>query len=365
MDYTRRSIFVVDDEEAIRKVLNTHLTKEGYNVIQCSGGSEVFNLLENNSFELVISDIRMPEVDGVKILEFIKQRFDTVPVIMLTGLTDITIAVDVMKKGAFDYIMKPVKKEDLLYTIQRAFIHRDLLERNRELERENREYRMFLEKRVEERTEELNIKAEELQAAYGMLKAMNINFANALAETIEAKDRHTSGHCSRMRNLCVRLGKLLGLKSEEIEILEYASLLHDLGKVSVNELILNKEGPLNEEEFMSVKRHSEVGEKILNDIPLMKQVAIVIGAHHENFDGSGYPRGLKGSEIPLIARIIAVADTFDAMSSDRPYRKGLSLEFVIGELKRVSGAQLDPQIVEVFLENKEYILNNSNDGEFP
>jgi response regulator RpfG family c-di-GMP phosphodiesterase len=362
MEYTQRSIFVVDDEEAIRKVLNTHLTKEGYNVIQCSGGREVFNLLENNSFELVISDIRMPEVDGVKILEFIKERFDTVPVIMLTGLTDITIAVDVMKKGAFDYIIKPVKKEDLLYTIQRAFIHRDLLERNRELERENREYRMFLEKRVEERTEELNIKAEELQAAYGMLKAMNINFANALAETIEAKDRHTSGHCGRMRNLCVRLGKLLGLKPEEIEILEYASLLHDLGKVSVNELILNKGGPLNEEEFMSVKRHSEVGEKILKDIPLMKQVAIVIGAHHENFDGSGYPRGLKGSEIPIIARIIAVADTFDAMSSDRPYRKGLSLEFVIGELKRVSGTQLDPQIVEVFVENKESLLNNSSDG---
>ncbi len=362
MECTQRSIFVVDDEEAIRKVLKTHLTKEGYNVIQCSGGREVFNMLENNSFELVISDIRMPEVDGVKILEFIKQRFDTVPVIMLTGLTDVTIAVDVMKKGAFDYIIKPVKKEDLLYTIQRAFIHRDLLERNKELERENREYRIFLEKKVEERTAELNTKAEELRAAYGTLKTMNINFVNVLAETIEAKDSHTSGHCTRMRNLCIRMGKLLGLKSEEMEILEYASLLHDLGKVSVNELILNKGGPLNEEEFMSVKRHSEVGEKILKDIPLMKQVAIVIGAHHENFDGSGYPRGLKGPEIPLIARIIAVADTFDAMSSDRPYRKGLSLEFVIGELKRVSGTQLDPQIVDIFVKNKESLFNNSSDG---
>jgi HD-GYP domain-containing protein (c-di-GMP phosphodiesterase class II) len=156
----------------------------------------------------------------------------------------------------------------------------------------------------------------------------------------------------------------LGLKPEEMEILEYASLLHDLGKVSINELILNKIGPLNEEEFLSMKRHSEIGERILKDIPLMKEVAIVIGAHHENFDGSGYPRGLKGSEIPLIARIIAVADTFDAMSSDRPYRKGLSLELVINELERVSGTQLDPQVVEVFIKNKEYLLSAGNKDQF-
>ena len=351
MEERVRNIFVIDDEEPIRKVLNTHLSREGFNVIQSSGGLKVFDHLSVSSFDLVICDITMPEVSGIKILEFVREAFPLAPIVMLTGLTDISIAIDVMKKGAFDYVMKPVGKDELMNVIRRGLVHRDLLVRNKELELENRQYQIFLEQKVRERTKELNSKAMELQKAYGLLKSMNIQFVNVLAETIEAKDRHTRGHCNRMRSICVELGRLSGLTPDELEVLEYASLLHDLGKIGVNEAILNKEGPLTAEECARIKEHAEIGEKILLGIPMMEFVATIIGSHHENFDGSGYPRRKKGSDIPLEARIIAVADIYDAMRSDRPYRKGLPIEVILNEMRRVSGTQLDPALVDLFIEN--------------
>ena len=360
----QRCIFIIDDEEPIRKVLNTHLTKEGYRVIQSHGGREVFEQLKSKPYELLICDIMMPEVDGIEILDYVKKNSDITPVVMLTGLTDINVAVDVMKKGAFDYVMKPVKKMDLLETVKRAIVHRDLLVRNRQLELENREYQLFLEQKVHERTKELSVKSGELEMAYSQLKTMNIQFVNVLAETIEAKDRHTRGHCNRMRYLCVELGKLAGLTEEQQEFLEYASVLHDIGKIGVNEAILNKEGPLTEVESSHIKGHPEIGEKILQGIPFMERVAEIIVAHHENYDGSGYPRGLKGVEIPVCARIISVADLYDAMSSDRPYRKGLSQEVIFEEMRRVAGRQLDPDIVRVFTENKDRIFKEDKSLSF-
>ncbi|MCC6502242.1 MAG: HD domain-containing protein, partial [Deltaproteobacteria bacterium] len=150
------------------------------------------------------------------------------------------------------------------------------------------------------------------------------------------------------------LGRLSGLTPDELEVLEYASLLHDLGKIGVNEAILNKEGPLTAEECARIKEHADIGEKILQGIPMMEFVATIIGAHHENFDGSGYPRRKKGSDIPVEARIIAVADIFDAMKSDRPYRKGLPIDVILGEMRRVAGTQLDPELVALFIENAVY-----------
>ncbi|MBI5469235.1 MAG: response regulator [Deltaproteobacteria bacterium] len=353
-----RSIFIIDDEEPVRKVLNTHLVKEGYNVIQSRGGKGIFELLRASPFDILICDIRMPEVDGINILEFVRENFGASPVIMLTGLTDAAVAVDAMKKGAFDYIMKPVKKDDLMASIQKALMHRDLLVRNRQLELENRDYQMSLVQKVEERTKELNAKTMELESAYALLKTMNIQFINVLAETIEAKDLHTRGHCNRMRFLCVELGRLLNLSTADLEILEVASLLHDLGKVSVNEAVLNKPGLLTDEERRHMQGHAETGGKILSGIPLMEMVAGIIAAHHENFDGSGYPAGLKGEGIPLHSRIIAVADMCDAMASDRPYRKGRPPEAILEELKRAAGTQLDPHIARLFIENKLYLYKD-------
>jgi putative two-component system response regulator len=351
----KRSIFIVDDEAPIRKVLKTHLTREGYDVIESSGGNKVFDHLHSNKFDLVISDIRMPEVDGSEILDHVTKEYKTTPIIMLTGLTDINTAIDIMRRGAFDYITKPVKKAELMSTIDKALTHKDLLERNEELERQNKDYQLYLEDKVKERTKELTERSHELKDAYKLLKEINIQFVQTMAEAIEAKDEYTRGHCDRMRIQCLRIGELMGLSVEDLETLEYATILHDLGKIGVKETILNKPGKLTEEEFAEIREHPAKGEKILEGITHMSTAAKIVGSHHENFDGSGYPNGIKGEEIPLSSRIIAVADIFDAMYSSRPYRKKLTLDAVLDEIRKVSGKQLDPDIVEVFLNEKVYL----------
>jgi putative two-component system response regulator len=360
----KRTILVIDDEEAIRKILNIHLSKEGYDVIQSPGGKDVFKTLEMSTFDLVICDFRMPDVDGLTILRHIRgsANYDTVPVIMLTGLVDVTIAVDVMRSGAFDYILKPVKKERLITTLHRAVIHKTLLEKNKRLEQENREYHLSLEEKVRERTEELKTKNVALEDAFAKLKNLNFQFVNVLAQTIEAKDKFTFGHCDRMRDICFQVAIFLNLPLEELETLLFAALLHDFGKIRIPEALLNKNGRLTEEEFNLVKTHAQIGEKILEAIPPLSHIADIIGAHHENYDGTGYPKGLKQEEIPLLARIISLVDTFDAMISDRPYRKGQPLENVLEELKKVAGAQLDPQLVSMFIDNKLYMSDGGVDA---
>ncbi len=352
-------ILIIDDEEAVRKVLKTHLTREGYKVVTSSGGSDVLGDIRQSRAEIIICDIKMPEVSGLKILDYMRLHMKTVPVVMLTGLTDVSMAIDVMKRGAFDYLMKPVTKTDLLSVVCKAFARRELLLENRRLAREVKRYQILLEKKISDSAEDLGNRSVELMKAYGTLKSMNFRFVNVLAETIEAKDRHTRGHCNRMRQLCVELGKIIGLEKKHLELLEYASMLHDIGKIGVNEVVLNKNGPLNDEEKEHVKIHPEIGKKILKGIPLMESVADIIVSHHENFDGSGYPRGLKGDAIPLGARIISAADVYDAMSNDRPYRKGIKREDIVKEMKRVSGTQLDPEIVEIFLDNMDTIIHKS------
>ncbi len=350
-------ILVIDDEEAVRKVLKTHLLKEGYHVEVSEGGSGVFAVLKQSRADILICDIKMPGITGLEILDFVRLHMKTLPVIMLTGLTDLSMAVEVMKRGAFDYVMKPVTKETLVGVVCKAFAQRELLLENRRLERQNRRYQILLEQKIRDNAEDLGNRSVELMKAYGMLKSMNFRFVNVLAETIEAKDRHTRGHCNRMRRLCVQLGRIIGLDKKQLELIEYASMLHDIGKIGVNEHVLNKRGPLNKEEKEHVRIHPELGKKILKGIPLMESVAEIVVSHHENYDGSGYPRGLKGDEIPLGARIISAADLYDAMSNDRPYRKGIGRERIIDEMRRVSGTQLDPKIVEIFLENMDDIID--------
>ena len=352
MQEHRRSIFIVDGEEPIRKALKNHLTEEGYRVIQSPGGSGLIEKLKGSSYELLICDIET--VDGVDLLEFSREHVDSVPVIMLTGDSDTSGAATVVKKGAFDCITKPLKKENLLETIRKAFDFRDLLLRNRRLEVELQSLKMAFELKVAERTRELSERVEKLSAAFSETKSANIQFVNILAETIESNDRFTAGHCNRMRFLSVELGRHVGLTPEEMEVLEYASLLHDLGNIKISETILNKNGPLTAPECFEIRRHPTIGERMLRVIPLMERVARVIASHHESYDGTGYPKGLKGADIPIMSRIIAVADAFDAMSSDRPYRKGLELEVVLGELTRAAGTQFDPELVKIFIEKKVY-----------
>ena len=329
--------------------LKGHLTNEGYRVIQSPGGSGLIEKLNESSYELLICD--METVDGVDLPEFSAEDIDSAPVIMLTEEKD---APDAVKLGAFDCITKPLRKENLLESIRKAFDWRDLLLRNRRLEEEKQSLKIAFEFKLTERTAELTELVARLTADYRSAKSANIQFVNVLAETIESNDRFTAGHCNRMRFLCVELGRHLRLSPEEMEVLEYASLLHDLGNMDISKTILNKNGPLTGAECSEIRRHPTIGERMLRVIPLMEQVAEVIASHHESYDGSGYPKGLKGDEIPLLSRIIMVADAFDAMSSDRPYRKGLELEVVLGELARAAGTQFDPKLVKLFIDKKVY-----------
>jgi putative two-component system response regulator len=359
---TNRTILAIDDDAAIHKILDIHLSSAGYEVIHTTGGKDVFYFLEENSYDLVFCDIKMPEVDGLKVLEYVRKKSEHIPIIMLTGLVDVTLAVEIMKMGAFDYLIKPILKENLLKTVRNALTQSDLAEKNRKLEVENEKYRLSLEEKVKERTEQLAKANAEITSAYAELKSLNMQFALVLAETIEAKDQLTFGHCSRMVHLCSQVGKFLGLSETELEMLEYASLMHDIGKVTISDAILNKPGSLTSVEYENMKGHAVMGEKILGRIKPLQALAKLIGAHHEKYDGTGYPNGLKGEEIPLVARIISLVDTFDAMYADRAYRKGLPINVVLEELEKMSGTQLDPKLVEILIENKLYVLDETSVG---
>ncbi len=354
---SRRTVFIIDDEEMIRKVVSIHLHKADYNVIQSSGGADIFDELQNNDFEVVICDVSMPDVDGIKILKYIIDHFNDIPVLMLTGLVDINIAIDAMKIGASDFLLKPVKREQLCIAIQNAFQKRDLILRNKQLEKENMEYQLFLEKKVTERTKEIHEKAIELEKANNTLKSMNFQMVKVLAEAIEAKDKYTRGHCDRMRSICLILGKSLNLTSLEMTDIEYSAILHDLGKIGIVDSILNKVDTLTKEEFDIIKEHPLIGEKILSEIETLQNVSKIIKHHHENWDGSGYPDGLKGEEIPLLSRIVTVADVFDALTSNRPYRKAISADEALLEIEDIAGIKLDRTIVRFLLDKKDHLCS--------
>jgi len=352
-----QKVFIIDDDPAIRKVLTLNLESAGFSVIAFSSGVEAI-FFTRNSVEIpgcILLDIKMPGIPGTEVLTIFKRELPLVPVIMLTALTNLEIAIDTMRKGAFDYIVKPVRKVHLVETIKKALHYRDILLQNKRLEQENREYQRSLEVKVAERTEEL-IKA------YKKLKQTNLETVKMLAETIEAKDRYTRGHCNRVRILSSEIAKYSGMKKENIEILEYGALLHDIGKIGIIESLLNKNESLTEEERKSFQLHTIIGENILKKVEFFRPCLGIIRNHHEWYNGQGYPDGYKKEEIPFSARIVAISDAFDAMTSTRPYRKALSLEYAIDELKKGKGKQFDPALVDIFLEKEIYscifILNN-------
>ncbi len=342
-------ILIVDDDPAIRKVLGISLENSGFEVISSEGGPEALSLLQEGKTEpdCILLDIRMPGLSGIEVLTRIKEEFPLISVIMLTAQTDLEVAIDTMRKGAFDYIVKPVRKLHLVETIKKALRYRQIQLENERLARENLEYQKSLERKVEERTVELI-------DAYKKLKKTNLETVKILAETIEAKDPYTRGHCNRVRILSAHLAHHIGMIKEDIEVLEYGALLHDIGKIGITESLLHKKTSLTEEERGSFELHTIIGENILKTVEFFKPCLFIVRNHHEWYNGNGYPDGIKGDEIGLSARIVATADAFDAMTSTRPYRKALSLGIAISELQKGKGLQFDPNLVNTFIENELY-----------
>jgi putative nucleotidyltransferase with HDIG domain len=328
-------ILVVDDEEAIREVVTTLLEAQGYSCSQASNGKVAVQFLNGKSPDLILSDMVMPEMDGMKLLEWTRNHDKDIPVIMVTAMHDLSTALEAIRRGAYDYILKPFEKDQLFLGVRRALEHRRLLV-------ENHRYQQELERLVEDRTAQLRGALEQLEQSYD-------DTLEALGGALDLRDAETEGHCKRVTAFSMAICKKLHVESEKLPEIARGAFLHDIGKMAIPDNILRKPGPLSPDEQEVMRTHCKVGHEMLSRVPFLRGVAGIVLAHQERFDGTGYPRGLKGEDIPLGARIFAVADTLDAMTSDRPYRSALSQEEAKAEIQRCSGTQFDPRVVEAFL----------------
>jgi putative nucleotidyltransferase with HDIG domain len=337
----KEKILVVDDEEAIREVVSTLLEARGYQCVPCVNGRAGLEAFRKDTYDLVMSDIVMPEMDGMKLLSELRRSDPDVPVIMVTAMHDISIALEAIRAGAYDYILKPFEKDQLYLSVRRALEHRRLV-------MENQAYQSDLEQLVAERTQQLSVALQDLEQSYDYT-------LEALGGALDAKDAETEGHCQRVTAFTITIAKGMNVDKASLRQIARGAFLHDIGKMGIPDHILRKPGPLTPEEREIMRRHCEIGYSVLSRIPFLHEAAEIVLAHQEFFDGTGYPRGLRGSQIPLGARIFAVADTLDAMISDRPYRKALPISAAREEIQRYSGTQFDPGVVQVFLSNPDHV----------
>ncbi len=335
-------ILIVDDEEPIRDLMCAMLASANYVCTQTESGKEALSLLASGEqFELMLSDLMMPGMDGIALLESAKERYPDMPVIMVTAVTDVSVALGAIRNGAYDYLLKPFERDQLLATVRRAT-------ENRRLKMENREYQTNLEALVTARTEQLR------QAVSTLEKSYDITL-EALGNALDLKDAETEGHSKRVTAYTIAIARAMGLSSDQIRIIARGAFLHDIGKMAIPDQILKKPGKLDPEETAIMREHCYRGYQIVRRIPFLQEAAEIVYAHQEKFDGTGYPRGLKGEQIPLGARIFSIADTLDAMTSDRPYRARLPHSVARAEIIEWSGRQFDPEVVKVFLSMPENI----------
>ena len=346
-------ILVVDDEEPIREIVASMLGAAGYLCKQAGSGMEALAVLNTGSeFELMLSDLMMADLDGIGLLERTKEKYPDMPVVMVTAVHDISVALAAIRNGAYDYLLKPFEREQLLNTVSRAL-------ENRRLKVENRTYQTNLESLVKARTDQLQAAMSSLERSYDIT-------LEALGDALDLKDRETEGHSRRVTLFTIAIAQALGLPREQITIIARGAFLHDIGKMAIPDKILNKPGKLEVEEMTIMKEHAYHGYQIVKKIPFLADVAEIVYSHQEWFNGEGYPRHLKGNEIPLGARIFSVADTFDAITSDRPYRPAQSFAAARTEIAKFAGRQFDPEIVKVFLEMPDKIwedLRKEIDGQ--
>ncbi|HUR94575.1 MAG TPA: HD domain-containing phosphohydrolase [Gemmatimonadales bacterium] len=322
---------VVDDEPTVRRSLVRMLQAQGFNCYEAGSGREALGVLERiGEAPLVISDMRMPELDGVGLLEEVRTRYPDTSVIMLTGMTETTTAVDCLHMGAADFLLKPISVGELQARVARVLEKRALV-------LQNRFYQQNLERQVNEQ-------AQRIQELF-------LQGVQMLARALEAKDAYTRGHSIRVSQYAVGTAQRLGFEGPSLDGIRLGGELHDIGKIGTREAVLHKPGTLTADEFRQITEHPALGERML--MPLAQDspdVLRIVRSHHERLDGRGFPDGLRGEKIPIEARIVAVADAFDAMTTERPYRDSRPPDVAVAELRRVAGTQLDPDAVEAFVD---------------
>ena len=328
-------ILVVDDEDLIREIICSVLEQSGFVCHPTRSGAEALEVLDSDSgYSVVVSDVIMDGMDGLTLLSKIRVNHPDLPVVMVTAVHDISVALAAIRNGAYDYLLKPFEREQLLASVRRAV-------ENRRLKLENIAYQTKLEALVSARTELLRHALADLERSYDIT-------LEALGDALDLKDAETEGHSKRVTGFTIAIARAMGLPQDRVRVIARGAFLHDVGKMAIPDAILRKPGRLSPEEQEIMRQHARLGYQMLRKIPFLHEAANIVYSHQERFDGSGYPRGLKGDQIPLGARIFAVADTFDAMTSDRPYRAAQSISSGRREIERQSGKQFDPEIVKVF-----------------
>ena len=338
-------ILVVDDESAITKMITHTLNRSGYACMSAGNANEALDLLTENPFDVVITDVRMPGMSGVDLLKTIKAKYNT-DVMVMTGFTEEYDYESVIMAGASDFIHKPVSFRELIIRLKRVLRLRYLM-----IEREQ------INRKLEENVEQLVKYASQLESAHQDLQYAYLDTINRLVAATEYKDEDTGDHIVRISRYCTLIAEKLGLPRETVELIQFASPMHDIGKIGIPDHILLKPDRLTKEEFDIVKTHTTIGASILENakadvLKLSHEIAL---SHHEKYNGNGYPGGLSGEDIPISGRIVAIADTFDALTSTRPYKDPYPFDVAVDIILSEKGQHFDPDIVDVFIGSIEEI----------
>ncbi|HEY3219639.1 MAG TPA: HD domain-containing phosphohydrolase [Gemmatimonadales bacterium] len=329
------TVLVVDDEEPIRNALRKFLKQQQFEVYTAGSAEEALQQLRLHKVALMLSDIRMPGTSGVDLVPQALEIEPDLAILMLTAVNDATSAALCMQRGALDYLTKPIELADLGRAVQRAL-------KRREMQLENRHLNQWLKEEVTTRTAEL-------QRERHRLERVSTATLEVLVNALEAKDPYLRGHSARVADLSANIATETGLSEEDVERIRVAGRLHDLGKIGTRDAVVNKEGPLSADEFEHVKQHVIIGAQILAPLVHLGDIVAMVKSHHERFDGSGYPDGLRGEEVPLGGRIIAVAEVYDALTTARPYQEKMTPEQAVERMADLSGTVLDPRVFEALV----------------
>ena len=328
-------VLIVDDELGTRKLLTAMLREAGVPCKAAACAEEGLIALETEPTDAVLSDLQMPGISGMAFLAEVRERYRHLAFVMMTGVEDIRVGIEAMKRGADDYLVKPLQIEIVMASLERAL-------KKKRLEQEVENYRQRLEEMVKERTGQLETALWKVERGYE-------DTLKALGAAIDLRDSETSGHSQRVTLYSAKIAKELGVAEHELKTIAMGAWLHDIGKLAIPDAILLKPGALTEEEWTIMRSHAQLGFDLVKRITFLADAAEIVLTHHERCDGSGYPRGLKTTDIPAGARIFAIADTVDAMTSDRPYRSALSFEMAHDEIRRGSGSRYDSRVADAFL----------------
>lgn len=352
------SILVVDDEAPIRRILSRTLERMGHRCTQAADVIEARKAIERDSFDLVVSDVNMPGESGMDLVKDLFENHPDVAVMMVTGVDDPALAEEALDLGAYGYVIKPFEMNEIAINVSNAL-------RRRALELENARHREHLEAMVKERTADLWRAVQQLEQARDDLRSSQAETIHRLTLAAEFRDDETGAHIQRMSHYCGLLAQKVTGDAEQAEVLQLASVMHDVGKIGIPDSILLKPRKLTPDEYEAMKQHAELGHRILSggSSELLQLAASIALTHHEKVDGSGYPHGLAGDDIPIEGRIAAIADVFDAVTTDRVYRKAFTLAEALQIMREGRGTHFDAELLDVFFDSMDLVLRIKEEHE--